>query len=101
MDPAALRNRLLLATSMWKSATDDPLPKMAPGDPVEQIESFELQVVDLLCAGATPESARKVADQTWDVVHDRPESDPVRRRVVECHERLARLSAGREPDGKT
>jgi hypothetical protein len=97
MDPAALRNRLLLATGMWKSATDDPLPKMPPGDPVAQIEGFELQVVDLLCAGATAESARKVADQTWDLVHDRPESDPVRQRVVECHERLARLSAGREP----
>ena len=97
MDPAALRNRLLLASSMWKSATDDPLPKMPPGDPVEQLESFELKVVDLLCAEATAESARKVADKTWDLVHDRPEDDPVRRRVVECHERLARLSAGREP----
>jgi hypothetical protein len=95
MDPAALRNRLLLATSMWRAATDNPLPKMPPGDPVAQIEAFELQVVDALCAEATPETARRVASQTWDMVHDRPEDDAVRRRVVECHEQLARLSASR------
>ena len=39
------------------------------------------------------ETARDVADKTWDLVHDRPEDDPVKRRVVECHEALARLSA--------
>ena len=56
-----------------------------------QIESFELQVVELLCNGATPETAKRVADKTWDLVHDRPESDPVKQRVVECHEALARM----------
>lgn len=100
MDPGALRNRLLLATGMWRSATLEPLPKMPPGDPETQVQAFELRLVDFLCADATAQTARKVADQTWDLVHDRPEEDPVRRKVVECHGRLARLSAGEElPDG--
>jgi len=34
-----------------------------------------------------------VADRTWDLVHDRPDEDPVKQRVVECHEALARLTA--------
>jgi hypothetical protein len=92
---AALRNRLLLATAMWKEATQEPLPRMPPGDPADQVAAFELKLVDLLCAQATPETARQVADQTWDLVHDRAEEDPVKRRVVECHEALARLSARR------
>jgi hypothetical protein len=88
-----LRNRLLLATAMWREATDDPLPRMPAGNPADQMQQFELKLVDLLCAQATPESAREVADKTWDLVHDRSEEDPVKRRVVECHEALARLSA--------
>lgn len=92
MDQAALRNRLLIATSMWREATDEPLPKLAAGQPAAQLEAFELRVVDLLCGEATPETAKRVADKTWDLVHDRPDSDPVKRRVVECHEALARLS---------
>ena len=91
----ALRNRLLIATTLWREATDNPLPKLAPGDPVGQIESFELQVVDLLCREASPETAKRVADKTWDLVHDRPDEDAVKRRVVECHETLARLRHGR------
>jgi hypothetical protein len=88
-----LRNRLVMATQMWREATDDPLPRMPAGDPADQIHTFELKLVDLLCAQATPESARDVADRTWDLVHDRPDEDPVKRRVVECHEALARLAA--------
>jgi hypothetical protein len=91
---AGLRNRLLIATTLWREATGEPLPKLPPGDPVGQIESFELQVVDLLCRDATPETAKRVADKTWDLVHDRPESDAVKMRVVECHEALARLRHG-------
>jgi hypothetical protein len=93
-EPGALRNRLVIATAMWREATDDPLPKMPPGDPAEQIEQFELKVVDLLCSEATPETAKRIADQTWDMVEDRPDSDAVKQRVVECHDRLARLSHG-------
>jgi hypothetical protein len=87
----ALRNRLLIATTLWREASDEPLPKLAPGDPAAQIESFELQVVELLCRDATPETAKRVADKTWDIVHERPDSDPVKQRVVECHEALARM----------
>ena len=36
--------------------------------------------------------AREIADRTWDLVHDRPDSDPVKKRVVECHEALARMT---------
>jgi hypothetical protein len=78
---------------MWKEATTDPLPRMAPGEPAEQLAAFELTLVDMLCAQATPETARDVADKTWDLVHDRHDEDPVKQRVAECHEALARLSA--------
>lgn len=88
-----LRNRLVMATQMWREATDEPLPRMAPGDPSNQLAAFELKVIDMLCAKATAETARDVADKTWDLVHDRADGDPVKRRVVECHEALARLSA--------
>ena len=88
---AQLRNRLLMATTLWRQATDEPLPRMPPGDPVSQVESFELQVVELLCREATPETAKRVADKTWDIVHERPDSDPVKQRVVEGHEALARM----------
>ena len=98
MDAVTLRNRLAIATAMWREASGEPLPRMAPGDPGQQIEAFELQLVDLLCSKATAETARDVADRTWDLVHDRDDSDPVRRRVVECHEALARLSARARPD---
>ncbi len=91
----ALRNRLVLATAMWRDATSEPLPRMAPGDPERQLDEFELKLVDLLCSQATPDNARDVADRTWDLVHDRPDGDPVKRRVVECHEALARLAARR------
>ncbi len=97
MDAAAVRNRLLIATSMWREATDEPLPKLPAGDPLEQIQRFELQVVDLLLAEATAETARRVAEATWDLVHDRPDDDPVKQRVVEGHEQLARLSASGPP----
>jgi hypothetical protein len=93
-DPKALRTRLVIATAMWREATEDPLPKMPPGDPAEQIQQFEIKVVDLLCSEAVPETAKRIADQTWDMVEDRPEDDPVKRRVVECHEQLAKLSRG-------
>jgi hypothetical protein len=95
-----LRNRLVMATQMWREATPDALPRMAPGNPVEQLEAFELRLVDMLWERATPQSARDVADKTWDLVHDRPDEDAVKRRVIECHEALARLSArsgGLEP----
>lgn len=92
MDQIEMRNRLLVATGMWREATGEPLPRMAPGDPAQQIESFEIKLVDRLWESATPENAREIADRTWDLVHDRPDSDAVKQRVVECHEALARLT---------
>jgi hypothetical protein len=59
-----LRNRLVMATQMWKEATAEPLPRMAPGQPGEQLEAFELKLIDMLCAQATAETARDVADKT-------------------------------------
>jgi hypothetical protein len=92
MDQITLRNRLLVATAMWREAVGEPLPRLAPGEPAQQLQNFELQVVDRLWEQATPESAREIADRTWDMVHDRPDDDPVKQRVVVCHEALARLT---------
>lgn len=87
-----MRNRLLVATGMWREATGEPLPRLAPGRPEDQIREFELRLVDRLYEGATSENAREVADRTWDLVHDRPDSDPVKKRVVEIHEALAKIT---------
>jgi hypothetical protein len=92
MDQITLRNRLLVATGMWREATGEALPRMEPGDPADQVQAFEITLVNRLWEGATPENAREVADRTWDLVHDRPDSDPVKKRVVECHEALARMT---------
>ena len=92
MDQITLRNRLLIASAMWKEATGEPLPRLAPGEPADQLQDFELQLVDRLCQTATAETAREIADRTWDLVHDRPDDDPVKLRVVECHEALARMT---------
>jgi hypothetical protein len=89
-----LQNRLVIATGMWRDATDEPLPKLAPAEPAEQIQEFELRLVDMLCRDATPATARDVADRTWDLVQDRSDDDPVKRKVVEAHDTLAKLSAG-------
>ena len=94
-DPAALRNRLVIATSMWREATNEPLPRMPAGDPEQQLETFELKLVEVMCAGATPQKAKEVADRDLGPRHDRPDDDPVKKRVAECHEELARLSARR------
>lgn len=92
LDPITLRNRLLVATAMWKETVAEPLPRMAPGEPAEQLQSFELQLVDRLWEGATADNARDVADRTWDLVHDRDDDDPVKQRVIACHEALARMT---------
>ena len=59
MDPITLRNRLLIATAMWKEATGEPLPRLPPGDPVDQLQTFELQLVNRLWASANAENARE------------------------------------------
>jgi hypothetical protein len=92
LDPITLRNRLLVASAMWKETIDEPLPRMPPGDPFDQLQGFEIQLVNKLWESATPENAREIADRTWDLVHDRPDDDAVKQRVVECHEALARMT---------
>jgi hypothetical protein len=77
---------------MWREATGEPLPKLEPGDPADQIQAFEIKLVDRLWETATPDTAREVADRTWDLVHDRDAHDPVKLRVIECHEALARMT---------
>ena len=64
-----------MATTLWREATNDPLPRLAPGDPADQIGELELLVVDLLCREATRDNAREVADKTWDLVYDRAASE--------------------------
>ena len=64
MAARSLQNRLLVATALWREATEDPLPRLPPGEPARQIEQLELMVVDLLCREASPETARDVADKT-------------------------------------
>src|ERR1700751_242447 len=92
LDPITLRNRLLVATAMWKETVAEPLPKMDTGEPAEQLQNFELRLVERLWESATPDNARDVADRTWDLVHDRPDDDAVKMRVVQCHEALARMT---------
>jgi|SRR3954468_17893338 hypothetical protein len=96
MEARSLQNRLLIATTLWRETTEEPLPRLPAGQPAEQIQELELRVVELLCREATRANAREVADKTWDLVYDRPDMDPVKRRVVECHEKLASLSAVRD-----
>ena len=39
MDQITLRNRLLVATAMWKEAVGEPLPRLAPGEPADQLRT--------------------------------------------------------------
>ena len=91
MDQITLRNRLLVATGMWRETTGEPLPRMPPGDPADQIQSSSSARRSAV-ESAHAENAREIADRTWDLVHDRPDDDPVKQRVVECHEALARMT---------
>jgi len=90
VDAVTLRNRLVVATSIWRESVREPLPRMEPGKPADQVQQFEIALVERMMAGATPENAREVADRTWDLVHDRPDADPVKARVTVLHEELAR-----------
>jgi hypothetical protein len=94
MDEITLRNRLLVAATTWRETSGEPLPKMPAGDPEEQLQAFELTLVDMLSRTATSQNAAEVADRTWGLVHDRPDDDPVKQRVVACHEELMRLRRG-------
>jgi hypothetical protein len=95
MAPSAieLRNRFAMVKGTW----DDHLPGVAmpalgEGTAIEKIERLELALVDQLRASADPETAEHAADAMWSLVHDRPDEDPVKVRVVSHHEELIQLS---------
>jgi hypothetical protein len=92
VDARRLENRLAIAAGMWRESLEEPLPKLTPGDPEAQVEEFEMRLVEALGKQATPETAKAIAEKTWDLVHDRPDDDAVKKRVTEWHERLAKLS---------
>jgi hypothetical protein len=97
MDARRLENRLAIAAGMWRESLEEPLPKLQPGDPEAQVDEFEIKLVDALCAKATPETAKGIAEKTWDLVHDRPDDDAVKKHVTEWHERLAKMSTSGLP----
>jgi len=86
-----LRNRLVVATNVWRDHVREPLPRLPKGDPVDQIQVFEIQLVEKLAQDANPNNASEIAERTWDLVHDRPDEDPVKQRVVELHSDLVKL----------
>lgn len=92
MDARRLENRLAIAAGMWRESLEEPLPKLSPGDPEAQVDEFEKRLVDALGEQATPETAKAIAEKTWDLVHDRPDDDPVKLHVTKLHGRLAKLS---------
>lgn len=91
-DPIALRNRFAIVKGAWEDHLRGvPFPALGDGTAEEKIERLELALVDEMRARATPESAEQTADGMWSLVHAREDSDPVKRRVTEHHEELARL----------
>ena len=68
-----------------------PFPSLGEGTAEQKIERLELALVDEMRARATPESAEQTADAMWSLVHNREGDDPVKVRVTQHHEELARL----------
>ena len=88
----SLRNRFAMVKGAWdEHLRGVPLPALGEGTAAEKIERLELALVDEMRARATPESAEQMADAMWGLVHDRADSDPVKLRVTQHHEDLARL----------
>lgn len=86
-----LRNRLVVATNTWKMYVDEPLPRIPKADPADQIQAFEMALIERLAADANPQNASEVAERTWAIVDDRDDSDPVKARVMELHAELLKL----------
>ena len=88
----SLRNRFAMAKGAWDDHLRGiPFPPLGEGTAEEKIERLELALVDEMRARATPDSAEQIADAMWGLVHDRPDSDPVKLRVTQHHEDLARM----------
>ena len=91
-DPIQLRNRFAMVKGAWdEHLRGTPFPSLGEGTAEEKIERLELALVDEMRARATPETAEQVADAMWGLVHSREDGDPVKLRVTQHHEDLARL----------
>ena len=91
-DPIALRNRFAMVKGAWdEHLRGVPFPSLGEGTAEQKIERLELALVDEMRARATPETAEQVADAMWGLVHNRPDGDPVKQRVTEHHQELARM----------
>ncbi len=91
-DPIALRNRFAIAKGAWDEHLKGvPMPHLGEGTTEQKIERLELALVNNMRERATPETAEQTADAMWTIVHARDDEDPVKRRVSEHHEQLARL----------
>jgi hypothetical protein len=92
-DAIALRNRFAMVKGAWEEHLRGvPFPALGEGTAEEKIERLELALVDEMRGRATPETAEQAADAMWGLVHARPDSDAVKRRVTRHHEELARLA---------
>jgi hypothetical protein len=92
-DPISLRNRFAMAKGAWdEHLRGVPFPPLGEGTAEQKIERLELALVDEMLARADPQTAEQAADAMWGIVHSRPDDDPVKQRVTEHHETLARLS---------
>jgi hypothetical protein len=95
-DPIVLRNRFAMVKGAWdEHLRGVPFPALGEGTAEQKIERLELALVDEMRRRATPETAEQAADAMWGLVHSREDSDPVKLRVTEHHEELARLSTRR------
>jgi hypothetical protein len=93
MTSIQLRNRFAMIKGAWEDhLAGVPFPALGEGTAEEKIERLELALVDELQKRAEPHNAEQAADAMWSLVHDRPDSDPVKRRVTEHHESLAKMS---------
>ena len=91
-DPIAVRNRFAMVKGAWdEHLRGVPFPPLGEGTAEQKIERLELALVDEMRARATPETAEQVADAMWGLVHSREDGDPVKLRVTQHHEDLARL----------
>jgi hypothetical protein len=91
-DAISLRNRFAMVKGAWdENLRGVDFPSLGEGTAEQKIERLELALVDEMRARATPENAEQVADAMWGLVHNRDDDDPVKQRVTDHHEELARL----------
>jgi hypothetical protein len=87
-----LRNRFAMVKGAWdEHLRGVPVPPLGDGSAEAKIERLELALVDEMRRRATAETAEQTADAMWGLVHARADADPVKQRVTQHHEELARL----------